>query len=94
MVVLDDLFCDLSIRQREVAGDFSFCDLVEAVDKDRFEALLSGRARDVGVELDLKRPPAPIARAAKTVDPDADSDPVFDADADADVDADPKHERG
>jgi membrane protein len=71
MVVLDDLFCDLSIWQREVAGGFSFHELIEAAGADRFEMLLSDGARAVGPELEVKQPPAPIARAVKTPDSDA-----------------------
>lgn len=71
MAVLDDLFTDLCIRQREVAGEFSFLDLVEAVDEDRFDRLLSGETRTVDAELEMKPPPSPIKPSAKTVDPDA-----------------------
>ena len=71
MAVLDALFTDLCIRQREVAGEFSFLDLVEAVDEDRFDRLLSGETRTVDAELEMKPPPSPIKPSAKTVDPDA-----------------------
>jgi membrane protein len=71
MLVLDDLFCDLSVQQREVAGDFTFLDLIEAVDADRFESFLSGGEPAVGPEAEVKRPPTPLSPATKSIDPDA-----------------------
>ncbi len=81
MLVLDDLFCDLSVRQREVAGDFTFLEIIEAVDGDRFEVFLSGSETTVTAELEMKQPPKPLAYVAKSIEPDADADVDVDVDA-------------
>ncbi|MFH2007885.1 MAG: YhjD/YihY/BrkB family envelope integrity protein [bacterium] len=69
---LDDLFCDLALRQREVAGEITFLELLEAVPAARFEAHHSSESSQRGPEVELKTPPEPLpASTKKSVDPDA-----------------------
>ena len=63
----------LAGAQHQVGGEITFRDLVESVDETRFEALFAHQAEVAVVQSEIKKPPAPLLKRTKSIDPDADN---------------------